>query len=63
MERCGTEQECHDGWFVKYSSNDRCLNFDERFLYTSSFTCEFCCTSDNCNINVNPTDLFDLTLG
>ncbi|WAR27191.1 ADT1-like protein [Mya arenaria] len=55
---CGTLEECHNGWFSKYSSTDKCLNFDEKFVYTSAFECEFCCGSDNCNLKVNPPNKY-----
>ena len=56
--RCGTLQECHDGWFQKYSSYDRCINFDELYIYTTDFYCEFCCSTDNCNDLINPEDKY-----
>ncbi|XP_052774151.1 uncharacterized protein LOC128212847 [Mya arenaria] len=63
VRRCGTQQECHDSWLNGTSSSGKCANFDQIFVYTSQFTCDYCCTSDNCNLQVNPTDQFNPALG
>ncbi|XP_053377851.1 coadhesin-like isoform X2 [Mercenaria mercenaria] len=52
--RCGTRKECQTGWFEKYSTDDKCTSFDQTYLYTSRFDCEFCCNEDNCNQFINP---------
>ncbi|XP_060581396.1 SCO-spondin-like [Ruditapes philippinarum] len=52
--KCGTRADCQKGWFERYSSDDKCTSFDQAFIYTNRFDCEFCCASDNCNQFVNP---------
>ncbi|XP_053377847.1 SCO-spondin-like isoform X2 [Mercenaria mercenaria] len=53
--RCGTREECQTGWFEKYSSDDKCTSFDQTYIYTNRFDCEFCCNDDDCNQFINPT--------
>ncbi|XP_060600666.1 thrombospondin-2-like, partial [Ruditapes philippinarum] len=54
--KCGTRDDCQKGWFERYSSDDKCTAFDQAFIYTNRFDCEFCCASDNCNQFVNPSN-------
>ncbi|XP_053376882.1 SCO-spondin-like [Mercenaria mercenaria] len=54
--RCGTREECKNGWFDKYAKDSKCTNFDQSYIYTNQFHCEFCCDTDNCNQIINPSN-------
>ena len=53
---CGNEENAFIEWFQKYSANDKCVNFNDRFVYTAEFYCSYSCASDNCNKPVNPAN-------
>ncbi|KAH3881731.1 hypothetical protein DPMN_005658 [Dreissena polymorpha] len=52
--RCGTYNDCNDGWYFKYSDDDKFTGFEENYVYTEDFYCEYCCNEDGCNGLVNP---------
>ena len=55
---CGSVRQAYEGWFQKYSSNDKCVKFNQNFIYTADFYCEYACRGDNCNQLVNPPAKF-----
>ncbi|XP_052285147.1 SCO-spondin-like isoform X5 [Dreissena polymorpha] len=52
--RCGTQDECDNGWHQTYSADGKCIGFDENLVYTTDFYCEYCCNEDGCNKLVHP---------
>lgn len=51
---CSNIQNAYTEWFQKFSANDKCVNFNENFVYTADFYCSYSCSGDKCNARVNP---------
>ncbi|ESP04885.1 hypothetical protein LOTGIDRAFT_229970 [Lottia gigantea] len=53
-KRCASEVECDFKWINRTAGISECLLFDNNKIYTKPIHCEFCCTTDNCNIHTVP---------
>ena len=53
--RCGNFDTCYREWWQGTSDEDKC---DDLSIWSQKidFHCTFCCTKDNCNIPVRPSD-------
>jgi len=53
--RCGNFDTCYHEWWQGTSDEDKCddLSIGNQKV---DFQCTFCCTKDNCNIQVRPSD-------
>ncbi len=45
---CMPVAQCRENW-MKYSSADKCINYDGDQISTSAYTCTSCCVGDYCN--------------
>ncbi|KAK6195159.1 hypothetical protein SNE40_000639 [Patella caerulea] len=54
QKRCVSEVECDYEWLNKTSTRQECQFFDNNKIYTTPFSCQFCCQTNNCNRNTVP---------
>ena len=43
------DTNCRDSWFQRYSTADKCINFQFEYIYTSDFYCVICTVGDRSN--------------
>ncbi|XP_060587561.1 uncharacterized protein LOC132743067 [Ruditapes philippinarum] len=52
---CGNFDTCYREWFEGSSDDDKCRDFDGNDQQFLDFHCTFCCTTDNCNTPLHPS--------
>merc|ERR1711879_656176 len=53
-KQCASQQTCDDKWLAVSALDKRCQYYDLQTFYTEAFTCNYCCTENNCNVHVVP---------
>lgn len=51
---CGNFETCYKDWYLGTSDDDKCLQLSSSNVLSYLFECTYCCTQDECNVDLRP---------